>query len=269
MYNSSCSCFILFVLLVQITIPTCVCSDDARYTSCDNEFACGSLTLIKYPFWGVNRSNYCGKQTYKLDCVNNIPVIEINSLNYRVNEFNYYSHTITVARMDYWGEICPSRLVNTTIDFAVFNYTSATRNLTLGYGCPLNPHPPEVTVLEYLCTINNTKTNVIYDPSMSCNRSVVVPAFRNVASDLDQNRTSLVDALRKGFALKWYVTNEESEQCKSCIISDGSCGVHPNNDSFVCYCYNGPSLGGVCDKRRGILLFPRLLPFMHAKRRFN
>ncbi|KAK1433241.1 hypothetical protein QVD17_10150 [Tagetes erecta] len=242
MYNFPCS---YFILLILIKIPTCLCTDDAQYKHCNKEFVCGDLRHIKYPFWGENRPNYCGKLAYKLNCVNNIPTIEIKSLNYRVIQVNYYVHTITLARMDYSDKLCPSRLVNTTIDFTSFNYTSGTRNLTVGYGCPLN-----MSHVEYNCTINNTKTNVTYDPSMLCKQYVVVPAFENVASDLDQNRTSLVDALGKGFELKWFVSDVESEQCKNCIGSGGTCGVNTSNNSFICYCYNGPSLS-VCDKRPG------------------
>ncbi|KAD4888389.1 hypothetical protein E3N88_20462 [Mikania micrantha] len=244
---------------------TCACPEPPLLGDSCLKFVCGSLRLIKYPFWGANRPNYCGKIAYKLNCDNDVPLIEIMSLNYRIIDFDYQAHTITVARTDYWGEICPSRLVNTTIDFTSFNYTSGTRNLTLGYGCPLNVS--HALGLEYSCNINKTKTNVTYDPSMSCSQTVVVPAFGNVASDLDQNRTSLVDALGKGFGLKWFVTDVESEQCRKCIISGGSCGVNPNNDSFICYCYNGPYVGA-CHKRPGIVFVLLLLRFKYVPSSF-
>ncbi|KAL4582516.1 hypothetical protein LXL04_007066 [Taraxacum kok-saghyz] len=233
--DSPSSYFVAFVLLILIKVPTFICTTDARYKSCGIAFECGTLRSMKYPFWGKDRPNYCGKLAYKLECVNDtIPVIEIKSLKYRVFGVNYHDQTITVTRLDYWREICPSRLVNTILDFESFNYTIGTRNLTLGYGCQLPTS--HASVLEYPCTINNTKTNVVYAPDFPCNQSVTLPVFENSASDLDLNRTDLVSALDNGFALQWYV---EGEQCMNCIQSGGSCGIDPNSH-FICYCSDRP-----------------------------
>lgn len=165
------SLHVYFILFILIKILIFFCKTDARFKNCGNEFVCGSIIHMKYPFWGVNRPNYCGKLGYKIDCDNGtIPVIEVKSLNYRVLDVNYQLQTLMVARMDYWGEICPARLINTTIDFTCFNYTTDTRILTLGYDCPLSKS--QSTFQEYSCTINGTKTNVTYAPSIPCNQSV-------------------------------------------------------------------------------------------------
>lgn len=247
MDSSPCLHFILFVLLILIKPPTSLCANDSRYTSCGTEFACKSLRYIKYPFWGGNRPEFCGKPGYKLDCVNETTVISIKSLNYSVIDVDYRSHFIKVARMDYLGNIChPSILQNTTIDFALFNYTSGTQNLTLGYGCPL--HHPGDADLDYPCTINNTRTNIVVNPSIECSQTISIPVFDNVVSDLHLGRIKLGHALDRGFTLQWYV---ESELCKNCILSNGSCGID-DYKSFICYCRDGSSSQLGCGIRPGI-----------------
>ena len=165
----------LSLMIIAITLihcPTSLC-DDEQYLTCLAPFNCSGYNNLTYPFWGSNQPEYCGHPSFKLDCSSNVPWINITYINYRVLHINKSSRTLKVAKMDYWGRVCPSALVNTTIDFTLFSYTSNT-NLTLYYQCPvpLGPitPPTSTSVLQFNCTINNTNffnyySQNIYSPS--------------------------------------------------------------------------------------------------------
>ena len=133
MHSPSFFLFLLIITLISAKVPTSLSANDTQYTYCGEQFACGSLSGIKYPFWGVNRAEFCGQRGFKLDCQNNVSLITIMSQKFRVLRAN--SQTLTVARDDYWNETCPARFVNTTLNSTLFSYAPGLRNLSLFYNC--------------------------------------------------------------------------------------------------------------------------------------
>ncbi|XWS36919.1 hypothetical protein CRYUN_Cryun20dG0126500 [Craigia yunnanensis] len=233
-----------FFLFALIRIPNILCADDPRYSDCRKTIRCGSIANIGYPFWGINRRNYCGQTGFELKCEDDVAKITMSRNTLRILDVNPQQQILKVAREDYWNGYCPMELINTTINFNQFNYGSNLRNLTLFYGC----HLPSILVLFFQgnCTIYGAIMDVLYattsipgDPRPgACDENVIVPIYETAAQNLEVNLLSMNDALRGGFELQWVVDND---QCRRCRDSDGVCGYNQTTNSFICFCRDQPS----------------------------
>ncbi|KAJ9147337.1 hypothetical protein P3X46_029511 [Hevea brasiliensis] len=246
---------ILIMTIIFLCPPSFVSANDERYQNCSSTFQCGNITNIGYPFWGLNRPDYCGNPNFRLNCIDQTAVITIKNLTYQVLEIDSVAKNLTVARTDYIGSICPNLLINTTLDFVHFSYASDIQNVTLYYGCS----SPSTTIgiagfsPQFTCKLNDTDINGFYGTRnidlgnstiinllRSCNNSVVVPATESAINSLENslislNEENLVTALEQGFGLQWQANNSVCETCK---ISGGSCGYNTTTNSFACYCTN-------------------------------
>ncbi|KAA3474584.1 LEAF RUST 10 DISEASE-RESISTANCE LOCUS RECEPTOR-LIKE PROTEIN KINASE-like 2.7 [Gossypium australe] len=234
----------LFFLVVLTRVPTILSVDDPRYSICRGTLTCGSVSNISYPFWGWNRPSYCGQTGFELRCENDITEIMMNENTLRVLDIDPERQILKVAREDYWNGYCPSKLINTSINYDHFNYGLNLRNLTLFYGC-YSPITPTFSVFTN-CTINSTLTDMSYatrnmlsDPRYSiCRGIVVVPVYDAAAQDLEVNLMTMQAALRGGFELQWEADNDK---CRRCRDSDGVCGFNETSNSFTCFCSDKPS----------------------------
>ncbi|KAL6286676.1 hypothetical protein ACE6H2_011066 [Prunus campanulata] len=209
-----------------------------QHTNCSEDINCGGIRL-SYPFWGVNRANYCGPPGFEVECLEKVPMINISSINYRILKTDSSAPSVTVARQDYWGTICPPTYVNTNVNFSLFDYTSGLTNLTFYYGCA-SIDIPGLNSTSQRCNTNND--NVTYatrspqsDPVASsfCKEEVNVPVFRTAAVTLEANPTTLQDAVDGGFELGLQIDNV---QCNICVESGGNCGVNTTTGGFSCFC---------------------------------
>ncbi|OMP04726.1 hypothetical protein COLO4_09361 [Corchorus olitorius] len=232
-----------FVFALINDFPTTLCADDPRYSNCSTTIRCGNIADISYPFWGVNRPSYCGKSGFELKCEDDVPRIEMGENTLRILSLNHQQKSLKAAREDYWNGYCPSKLIDTTIDFDHFDYGPNLRNLTLFYGCL-----PSTSLPSFLnnCTIDGVMMDVSYAVSSGlgdirpgvCRGSVIVPISETAAENLEVNPLTMNDALKGGFDLKWHVDND---QCKNCIDSEGACGYNQTTNSFICFCRNQTS----------------------------
>ncbi|KAK3036553.1 hypothetical protein RJ639_030994 [Escallonia herrerae] len=244
--------FLLAILSIFMNFPTSISADDMRYTNCTKGFVCGRITRIKYPFWGLNRADYCGKPGFELECQDNVPLITVMSEKYVVLEINLQLQSLIVARQDLWNDTCPAHFVNTTIDFTLFTNAFGVRNLTLYYGCTFSIGPIPGFLNASDCNINNTDINAFYvtrnspiDPRLGrCNSTVIVPIFERNAQALDANRTTLGLAIDGGFGLQW----DASDECSRCLASGGECGHNRTENRFTCFCNDQPRLKTCSDK---------------------
>ncbi|XVE72113.1 hypothetical protein DITRI_Ditri11bG0012200 [Diplodiscus trichospermus] len=244
---------VLLFLFALIRIPNTLCADDPWYSNCSTTARCGTIANIGYPFWGINRENYCGLPAFELKCEDDIAKITMGQNTLRVLDINPQQQILKVAREDYWNDYCPMELINTTIDFNHFDYGSSIRNLTLFYGCL-------TSVFKFLsnCSINGTTVDVSYATRSSlgdlrpwaCRGSVIVPVYERAAQDLEVNPLIMNDALEEGFELQWKVDND---QCRKCRDSDGVCGYNQTSNSFLCFCSDQPS-ETTCSPTQGKLL---------------
>ncbi|WVZ08729.1 hypothetical protein V8G54_022075 [Vigna mungo] len=233
------SSFIFVLLLISTNAPTYLCENDAQYINCSNAFTCGDTKLdLRYPFSGGNRDSYCGEE--KLTCEERVPKITINDAKYRILDWRNTTQTITVARDDYWDNICVSDYKNSTFDNAHFQYDhqyNDLRNVTLFY-CP-SDSAPSILTESYRESCGADKF-VFYTPlpvpPYSGNCAVVVtPIFETNASLVRENKIN--EALRNGFELNWEGDNGECEKCSN---SGGECGVDEGDGGFQCFCEDGP-----------------------------
>ncbi|KAI8017046.1 LEAF RUST 10 DISEASE-RESISTANCE LOCUS RECEPTOR-LIKE PROTEIN KINASE-like 1.3 [Camellia lanceoleosa] len=240
--------FLKLLLLFQFHLSSSY-SDQYLYTSCGNTFNCGSIT-VGYPFRGTGDQDYCGYPGLVLDCSNdNITTIQIENLTYRVLGIDQSTQTMKIAREDLMESICPHDMVNTTLDSALFEYTSSTyMNLTFLYGCqvPLKP------VLNLIPIPSCNESGNVYlfagaqgGDLIGCQDSVVTPISGWV---LPVNSTDQEQAIRGGFEVKWKV---DSKECSDCIGSKGRCGYSFFTNQTTCYCPTPPYVGDTCSVAAG------------------
>ncbi|XVF71601.1 hypothetical protein PTKIN_Ptkin12aG0051700 [Pterospermum kingtungense] len=119
-----CSLLVLFLFLFAfIKVPTTLCADDdPQYSNCMTTISCGGIAHIDYPFWGMNRANYCGLPGFELKCEDEVLKITMNQNTLRILDVDLWQQILKVAREDYWNGYCLSELVNTTINFNYFDY---------------------------------------------------------------------------------------------------------------------------------------------------
>ncbi|XP_050152334.1 LEAF RUST 10 DISEASE-RESISTANCE LOCUS RECEPTOR-LIKE PROTEIN KINASE-like 2.4 isoform X2 [Malus sylvestris] len=223
--------FLLFTSFISINFELCLCQP---YSICKEAISCGGIGDISYPFWGVNRPNFCGQPGFELRCLDDVPVINMSNISYRILEMNSSSpRTIKVARQDYWKTLCPSSFANTSINFSLFNYSSGLTNVTFYYGCDVDV--PRVYYSSQVCNVNNGSDQV--DTGL-CKVNVTVPVFSTAAIGIEVNPTTLQDAIDGGFKLEIKIDND---QCNSCEGSGGRCGHNTTTGGFTCHCQDQAS----------------------------
>ncbi|XP_008229302.1 PREDICTED: LEAF RUST 10 DISEASE-RESISTANCE LOCUS RECEPTOR-LIKE PROTEIN KINASE-like 2.1 [Prunus mume] len=216
LFQSSNLLLLTISFFISINIQFCLCGEDPQYANCRKAINCGGIEDIWYPFWGVNRASYCGKPGFEVQCLDNVPVINMVNTSFRILEMNPKNpRTVKVARQDYWSTIYPqSTLVNTSINVSLSNYASGLANLTFYYGC--NTSTPSIN--SQVCTINGSDVSVAFHQTGdehpvandTCKTEVLVPVFKTAALALENNQTSVKDAVDEGFELGLQIDNDQS-----------------------------------------------------------
>ncbi|KAH9675694.1 LEAF RUST 10 DISEASE-RESISTANCE LOCUS RECEPTOR-LIKE PROTEIN KINASE-like 2.1 [Citrus sinensis] len=251
--------FFFVINIIFVHVPPPVSANYEEYKNCSGPFRCANRDDIGYPFWGGNRPEYCGYPGFELNCEEDVPEINILNITYKVLKFDEARRIITVAREDYWDQYCPSNLVDTALNFSLFNYTPATGNLTLYYSCPANLMndmlvKPLLGPYEFRCNSDesNAADNYYYSWEFSsifnkslieamkaylgrCGKSVLLPLQQPTVEYLVKNPASenLARALREGFGLQWFANNS---LCDTCEQSKGECAYSARTGQFNCYC---------------------------------
>ncbi|KAL0378052.1 UNVERIFIED_CONTAM: LEAF RUST 10 DISEASE-RESISTANCE LOCUS RECEPTOR-LIKE PROTEIN KINASE-like 1.3 [Sesamum radiatum] len=239
---------LIVTIVLLIEIPSYSCQNDPQYQTCSQPFQCGSLREIGYPFWGGNRPVSCGYPGFQINCQSNVPILNISSTSYRVLDVDNTTRTLRVSREDLWGTICPTSFFNTTLNFSLFDFSSAAndQNITLYYGCGTNQLPPGTPIpFQFSCNVNGVNSLSFYTTGeasgqgngLTCSSNIYVPVNRTAARDLASATTAttnlLQDALRSGFTIQWSANNDN---CNGCARSGGLCGYNEGTAAFACYC---------------------------------
>ncbi|KAL6952683.1 non-specific serine,threonine protein kinase [Sarracenia purpurea var. burkii] len=238
------------VILLIADLPPSSGADNEQYLNCSQPFQCSGISNIRYPFWGGNRSEYCGHQSFQLDCSGEAPTITIRSRTYRVLAIDSATTTLTVVREEFWNNDCPQYLYNATLDTDHFNYVSGTENLILYYNCRGQTAVPIPT--QFTCTANGTAgTFAVYstssltsnplanNTSVQCATNVGIQVNQTAAAlELGNGGENLIQALNAGVGLLW---TANTSACELCGNSGGLCGSSSSSpNSFACYCADQP-----------------------------
>lgn len=206
--------------------------DSQLYQKCGNTFSCGgAVTGIGYPFRGVDDPEYCGHPSLVLSCDNdnNATSIVIMGVKYRVVEIEQNAQSMRIAREDMMRSSCPTEMVNTTLDYSVFDYAASFMNYTFLYGC--DPAPAFFSSVSCGAYVHPGAMG----PTESCKASVVVPG--PVMANEPLNTTALEESLQRGFEIRWKIG---SRICSDCVASKGRCGYVAATNGTACYCADPP-----------------------------
>ncbi|KAJ9562052.1 hypothetical protein OSB04_007212 [Centaurea solstitialis] len=211
--------------------------------------------VVEYYYEG--RPDYCGHSGFQVTCqsdqsgLNEYPILNYESVDYRILATDPSKQVITIARDDLWNDVCPQYLHNTTYNHTLFagDYYSGNSdnvNVSLYYGCD---EPSKSSDNIFTCHVNGTnnygyfnRTNEfdydILEPE--CESHIIVPVKKHEAELLPTKNATERDLSRLlgvGFDLYW---SANSEDCDQCSKSGGWCGSNQTRlELFVCYCYNG------------------------------
>ncbi|XP_050382622.1 LEAF RUST 10 DISEASE-RESISTANCE LOCUS RECEPTOR-LIKE PROTEIN KINASE-like 2.5 [Argentina anserina] len=254
--------FLLIISFFSINLPFSLCANvTAGYGNCSKPITCGSVeSNLSYPFWGANRPDYCGKSGFKVTCQDDVPLITMRNINFRILDMTPVSNsssmlinmsnnnttttpTVKVSREDYWGTICPSSYVPTNLNFSLFSYSSGLLNVSIYYGCNISMMADASNVLDcnntgtasYLTQTKASNLTTVPVPyPYACENEVSVPVFESASEALDGNDTDIQTAIDGGFELD--VVNDDGGLCNDCVASGGVCGQNSTSSQFICFC---------------------------------
>ncbi|KAI4347204.1 hypothetical protein L6164_008038 [Bauhinia variegata] len=236
------------------TLPLSHGKEGDYYTACSTTYNCGDLTNISYPFWGQNRSRYCGgSDMLKLTCdQNGTTSIEIGSQNFTVLSIYQSPFTVRLARKDLVLSSCISD--NTSLDSTVFYYNpDKVENLTLFYNCPqrvseslpgdfknnFTCHNESSKCDERAFYVDQTQLRKYEEQLLDCGVQVQVPVLRDVPLGDGGGIQALRQLLEHGFDVLYYSVSD-FPSCVACDASGGKCGRRfTNTFLFSCHCRDG------------------------------
>lgn len=228
------SLLLILKTLVLIQIPRCSSNPDELFRSCGATFSCGAITGVGYPFRGNGDPEYCGYPDFLLKCnQDNTTTIRIMDVTYRVLKLDQTTQTMKIAREDVMEATCPQDLVNTTLNYALFDYNYNYMNVTFLYGCPASINLPASSFLP--CGSNGYHSVYVLPGAQgpgNCSASIVVPVVRT-GSGGSVNITDLDQVIQEGFEVRWKV---DKKACNDCTGSGGRCGYNLSTNQTTCFC---------------------------------
>ncbi|KAF8037890.1 hypothetical protein BT93_B0662 [Corymbia citriodora subsp. variegata] len=212
---------------------------------------------ISYPFRHIEQPNYCGYPGYELGCDEDNLTLSMASLNYQVIHIDWSAHTLVVVRVDLSEDICLQKYVDTTLNFALFNYTFRDTNSTLFYDCDSFsiPRPYRFSCHESQDGYFFLPSEPANPPPEPCSSRVLVPISRSEALALPppssggDDSATISEVLTEGFEITW-IADTFQYLCESCYRSGGTCGHNRTTQEFNCFCADGAD-PSTCDRSRG------------------
>ncbi|KAJ9682853.1 hypothetical protein PVL29_018725 [Vitis rotundifolia] len=229
-----------------------------KYNTCSQEFNCGNITGVSYPFWGFDRPFGCGLLDLQLNCQDGIATIEIKGVDYRVLSFNKGAQTLRIARQDYLKGICSPLLVNSTLDPKLFDYAAVHQYVTFFYGCP-SSLAISVMPQNFSCSIAGIPLKDGYfvagpqpQGPGACNVSVFVPILpTSILEEIGnfQNSDQLIEGvIGEGIEVR---LNVDGTACSECLESKGVCAYDLGLNQTTCYCKDQLQASETCASPTG------------------
>jgi len=209
-------------------------------SNCNQNFSCGALTNIAYPFTGGQRPPHCGPPEFWLTCYGNSQTtLTVKSLAYRVTQLDQTNQTLRLSPLDFYADRpCTYPSTSTTFDNGIFSLASNHETLTLFYGCK-NLSDSVEEKFKLLCGMSGDSEEGFFmigdHPSMnSCQTSFQVPFLRSRAQQLQAEGSSLLgEVLKEGFDVLY--SDPYSADCQKCSKHSGrQCGF--DGKVHICIC---------------------------------
>ncbi|CAF1901784.1 unnamed protein product [Brassica napus] len=262
--------------------PNLIFTNDGRYKLCSQPFSCGDQKDLLYPFLIPDREE-CGYPGFMLNCSSGFAELTVSSVKFRILMADYDLHFITLARMDYTDNLCPSNPRNEQFNQSALQFADGTKLLTILYDCRDLPSnisnslvynyvtdfqcEEDMEGLRNYCFVKNSSSALLYmrdgtkDLEKNCKKEVSIPVRESTLPSLCSDNPN--KSLEKGFNL------EIKQDCLVCLESNGACGY---NRGFVCYCDDGThghncygslvnAIHKVAGSIAGVVLFVILLLF--------
>lgn len=242
---------LLTIIFFSTILPQSNSQKNDTFSTCNQSyFTCGTNTNVSFPFWGKNRPNICGKNEFKLTCMDNKNTsIQIGSQKFNVLNINQTASTMKIVRTNLVNDICSSNLTNTSLNGSPFTFLPNVQNLTVFYNCPIESSSIiGKNINSFTCENNGSNKHVFYvvknetqlqnqfSNLQNCGVSVQVQVSMEGVSE------SGVEVVLEGFDVKYDEGAGWSSECEVCRESGGTCGSNQNDSShFTCYCPGGSS----------------------------
>nr|CAB3464542.1 unnamed protein product [Digitaria exilis] len=205
----------------------CLCSDGRpqsdtyfRYSNCTpTPYHCGPFQFdVGYPFSvnGMGRPDYCSFPGYRLSCTDagKLTMTTTNSSGsgslLQVTTIDYDNHLLAVVDQGLAGQTCEKPYRNTTIDDAMFAYTDRDQFLTAYINCSATSSSLPLVAYDIFSCLSGGRSyyrldngTVAPDLLGSCSSTLVLPFNSSMAASLAAGNSTLGDAIRGGFALRW------------------------------------------------------------------
>ncbi|XP_055805938.1 LEAF RUST 10 DISEASE-RESISTANCE LOCUS RECEPTOR-LIKE PROTEIN KINASE-like 1.4 [Solanum dulcamara] len=237
----------LFSSLILIHVPQGSSNPNEFYQTCGKTYSCGDIKGLSYPFISANDPPFCGYPGFELNCSqDDSTTMEIENIKYRILNVHPTTQTIRILRVDIMESTCPVDLVNTTLDYSLFDYASGYTNLTFLYNCPVSSYLEEMGGT--IACRNSKYQNAFVLPGVvgpgKCNASVTVPVPQMSAATVGSlNSSGLAQVLQEGFDIRWKL---DSKACSKCIEEKGRCGYDEYLKQTTCFCPDLPYASASC-----------------------
>ncbi|KAL3748818.1 hypothetical protein ACJRO7_009972 [Eucalyptus globulus] len=170
-----------------------------------------------------------------------IPILTFSDSEFIIKDIFYANHLFLLVNALEYQESCGALPCNISLERTPFNLSSTNANFFFYYNC--TSQPADYTYL-VSCASNSTHGSFAFLPVEALhsteNYSFISSCDSPISAPVDVNADfySLISmnyskVMKMGFLLSWTAIN-----CSDCEESEGRCGF--KNDSFVCFCQDGP-----------------------------
>uniref|UniRef100_A0A6N2KWA1 non-specific serine/threonine protein kinase n=1 Tax=Salix viminalis TaxID=40686 RepID=A0A6N2KWA1_SALVM len=229
-------------------------NDINNLSNCNQNFSCGALKNVTYPFTGGLRPSHCGPPEFGLTCdEDTVTILKANSLSYRVTHLNHTSQTFRLSRSDFHEDsLCTLEHTNSTLNNSIFVLDPSHETLSLFYTCDninnsIFASDPTLRNFRFSCDIHGDPEEglyVIYNPyfgysylsTIECNTSIQVPVLLSQAQQLLGNASLVGEVLKEGFDVRYI--DPYSADCTRCHkkYPAGYCGFDAQLGKPICIC---------------------------------
>ncbi|KAI3920745.1 hypothetical protein MKW98_005571 [Papaver atlanticum] len=252
---------ILSILMFHACVSIAQENNLEGYKKCKNNFVCGSLVNVGYPFWGIHhtdggksRPEYCGLPYYKLDCYDgDIAEIQISEESYRVLVIDTKSKVMNITNKKFMDDddACPSKYPVAKFGSSSF-VPPDVDTLSLFFDCSISSDIDNLDEFKFNCLINNNRLSsdgywhigISTLFSSSCKNRVDVPVMPAALRDLTTGAVPAI--IKQGFSVPYLSSVSVTttiNMCETCQSSGGACGYNITTEAPACLCGPGGSRG--------------------------